>query len=275
MLTDTHCHLSFKGFEEDYREVTQRSADAGMRMITIGTQLPTSEGAVALAHEFPTVWAAIAVHPIHVVRHEFPTERYTELARDPKVVAIGECGLDYYHLEDHYTDPMEDETIGGTHHTVDEIKVMQVELFAKHVALAKAVNKPLIIHCREAYDDLLAAYDELASGHPGVLHCYTSDWTTAQKYLERGLSIGFTGIITFPKSEATQDVVKKIPLDRLLIETDAPYLAPIPFRGKRNEPLYVEHVARKVAQLRGMSYEEVVETTSANAARLFSLNSIR
>lgn len=271
MLTDTHCHLSFKGFEEDFRVVTQRSVDAGMRMITIGTQLPTSEGAVALAHEFSNVWAAIAVHPIHVARHKFPAERYAELVRDPKVVAIGECGLDYFHLEQHYTDALEDETIGGTGHSADELKAMQRELFAKHVALAKAVNKPLIIHCREAYEDLLSAYDELAPGHPGVLHCYTGDWATAQKFLQRGLHIGFTGIITFPKSEAIQEVVKNMPLDRILIETDAPYLAPIPFRGKRNEPLYVEHVARKIAELRGISYEEVVDATSANAARLFNL----
>lgn len=274
MLTDTHCHLSFKGFEADWRAVTQRSVDAGMRMVTVGTQLPTSEKAVEIAHEFPNVWAAIAVHPIHVARHEFPAERFAELARDSKVVAIGECGLDYFHLEQHYTDPLEDETIGGTEHSADELKAMQRELFAKHVALAKAVNKPLIIHCRDAYDDLLAAYDELAPGHPGVLHCYTGDWATAQKFLERGLHIGFTGIITFPKSELIQEVVKNMPLDRILIETDAPYLAPIPFRGKRNEPLYVEHVARKIAELRGLTFDEVVDATNANAARLFSLESI-
>jgi TatD DNase family protein len=273
MLTDTHCHLSFKGFEEDYRAVTQRAVDAGMRLITIGTQLPTSEGAVALAHEFSNVWAAVAVHPIHVARHEFPAERYAELARDPKVVAIGECGLDYFHLGQEYHDPLEDDSVGSGGKSVDELKAMQADLFAKHLALAKATNKPLILHCRDAYDDLLALYDKLAPGHPGTLHCYTGDWTTAQKYLERGLHIGFTGIITFPKSEATQEVVKKMPLDRLLLETDSPYLAPVPFRGKRNEPLYVEHVARKVAELRGISYEEVAEATNNNAARLFGLTS--
>lgn len=282
MLFDSHAHLNFKAFEDDLEAVIFRCAEKGMYVLNVGSQLPTSLKAVDLARRQPEFFAAVGIHPIHVWGDNLdPQEQaahqesdgmdlettfagIAKLAKEPEVVAIGEAGLDYFR-------------IAGDREAAVEL---QKEYFLKHVALAKELGKPLVLHGRngesgDVYDDMLGILAQAGlpdDGKRGVIHCFGGSLEQARRFVEAGFLVGFTGIVTFSKkSEQLQDIARQLPLDSILIETDCPYLAPEPHRGERNEPIYVEQVARKIAQLKNLPLEEVVEATAANARKLFSV----
>ncbi len=281
MLIDTHCHLNFNAYKDDLDQVIQRTLDAGMRVINIGSQSTTSQRAVEMAKQYPgKFFAAIGLHPLHLFetfvdkdevdipfktrKEDFDVAFYSELAKEKGVVAMGECGVDYYRVPD------------GVDPSI--FVARQKEVFLQQVAFAQERDLPLVLHTRahpkeptKAYDDLLTLLQH-AGYNRGVVHCYTGDVDTARKFVDAGCLISFTGIITFPNATKLLDVVRFVPLDRMMVETDAPYLAPQPKRGQRNEPLYVQHVAEKIAEVKGIALEEVVRQTTANAENFFRLN---
>jgi len=269
---DVHTHIQFNAFKEDGDAVMKRALDAGIWLVNVGTQKDTSRRAVEIAPKYPEgVYATIGLHPIHTEKYyhdpqEFGgTENgfesreevfdygyYKKLAADPKVVAIGECGLDYYRLG-------------------DDSKRKQSEAFIAQIELAHEIKKPLMIHCRSAYDDLVEILNfksQILNSPPGIIHFFAGNLEHAKKLLDMGFSFSFGGVITFARSY--DDVLKYISMEKILLETDAPYVAPVPYRGKRNEPAYVVEVAKKLAELRGLSFEEVSEQTSKNAKRIFA-----
>lgn len=277
-LIDTHCHLNFNAYKADLDAVIQRTLTEGLRVINVGTQRDTSKAAVDLAQQYPgKFFASVAIHPVHLhsqhvdeeessflTREEtFDHAYYKQLAQQPCVVAIGECGLDYYRIPE----------------GIDEQVFMQQQkdVFLQHIQLAQEVDKPLILHVRTKKDDPQGAYHDIlevlqrANYTRGVVHCYTGDLDMAKKFLDAGLMLSFTGIITFPNAKQLLDVVKYTPLDRLMVETDAPYLAPQQFRGKRNEPLFVQYVAQKIAEVKSLSYEDVEQQTTKNAEHFFAI----
>ena len=270
LLIDTHTHVNFNDFKSDSKEVIKRALDENIWMINVGAEKKTSERAVKMAEEYKEgVYAAIGLHPSHLVEQdveykeneeivkykskpeEFDYGFYLNLAKNKKVVGIGECGLDYYRTSD------------------ESFKEKQKEVFIKHLELAKEANKPIIIHCRNAHDDLLKILHLAVKPPSGVMHFFTGNLEQAKEYIELGFYISFSGVITFAKNY--DELVKQIPLEKILIETDCPYVAPVPHRGKRNEPQYVKYVANKIAELRGMIFEEVVEQTTKNARELFGI----
>lgn len=254
MLIDTHAHLDFDTFDEDREIVIQRAIESGLAaIITIGTDVETSKQAVALAEKYASVFAAVGIHPTdcaNISDADFDSIR--KLAQHEKVIAIGEVGLDYYHMR---TD-----------------KDVQKEIFTRQVELARELGLPLIIHNRESHEDM---YKVLSESHAaevgGVMHSFSGDADFLNKILELDLHVSFTGNITFKKS-ASDELVKKAPLERLLLETDCPFLTPVPLRGKRNEPAYMVHTAQKIADLKEISAEEVGKVTSENAISLFKLD---
>lgn len=265
-LIDAHTHLNFAAFDEDRDFVVRRTLAEGVWCVNVGTQAATARRAIEMAHQYEGMFAAVGQHPIHVdkILHDpdevdektaashFDYEELKKIAADPKVVAIGECGLDYFHSKD------------AAEHKKQE------EVFRQHVALARELKKPLMIHCRDAYDDLLKILKEQkAEEVGGDIHFFAGNWEIAQKFLDLGFHLSFTGVITFARDY--DEVVRRMPLERLMIETDAPYVAPAPYRGKRNEPLFVSEVAKKVAELRGLTYNEVAAATVANARKLFDI----
>ncbi|OGZ41928.1 MAG: hypothetical protein A3C80_02135 [Candidatus Ryanbacteria bacterium RIFCSPHIGHO2_02_FULL_45_43] len=273
-LIDIHAHINFNAFKDDGHEVIHRSHDGGVGMILVGSQSDTSKRAVAYANHYPGgVWAAVGLHPIHLIEltvdeqelgggapgfvtrvETFDYNLYRKLGKEKKVVAVGECGLDYFRL-----------TVSA------DIKKKQEEVLKQHIALARELNKPLMIHCRNAYGDLLAILkSEQAANTGGDIHFFVGNWETAKRFLDMGFYLSFTGVITFTSDY--DEVVKKIPLERIMIETDSPYVSPIPHRGKRNEPLYVKEVAKRIADIRGIAYEKVAQATAENAKELFKLS---
>lgn len=258
MFFDSHAHLNFQAFQNDYRQVIKRCQENNVWLINVGSRYETSYRAVEIAQEYEKdVWAAVGLHPIHIEDEIFNYQKYLKLAKNPKVVAIGETGLDYFRIKNNEL----------------RIKELQKKVFLQHLKLAQEVNKPLIIHCREAHRDLTeilkAKTKKLKANLKGVIHCFTGNQQQAKKYLELGFYLGFTGIITY--SSDYDKIIETLPLDKILIETDCPYLAPVPYRGQRNEPLYVKYVAEKIASVRRLSLETIVEQTSANALKLFML----
>ncbi|MBI4092540.1 MAG: TatD family hydrolase [Candidatus Kerfeldbacteria bacterium] len=277
---DTHAHLCFKAFDKDWMEVQQRTIAADVGTINVGSQAETSAKAVHIAEIFhgKKVWAAVGQHPIHAVRHQFEPDVFRDLAEKDGVVAIGEVGLDYFRMNSQYHDPNEsaEQRDSSLALGVEEVKEKQAQMFEEFISISKDVNKPLIVHVRneagsfEAYDDVLAILKNTGAG-VGVAHCFGGDWEHAKRFLDLGFMIGVTGIVTFPKSDVLAEVVKNTPLERLVLETDSPYLTPVPHRGKRNEPLHTEFVGRRAAELKGLSAEEVFAQTTENAIRLFNL----
>jgi len=254
MLIDSHCHLDFPDFAGELDAIVARAAAAGIgRIVTISTRVKRHAEVLAIAERFPAVYCSVGTHPHHA--HEEPditVEDLIERARHPKVVAVGEAGLDY-----HYDySPRE----------------AQERSFRRHIAAARATRLPLVIHSREA-DDAMAAILEQEMGKgafPAVLHCYTGGPDLAARAIALGLSISFTGILTFKRSEDLRTIARNLPADRILVETDAPYLAPGKYRGKRNEPAYVVETAKVLAQARDVPCEEIARTTTENFFRLFS-----
>lgn len=255
MLIDTHAHLNFKAFSKDYKEVIKRTLDENIWMINVGSNFATSQRAVEIAEEYKEgVYAAIGLHPIHA-EEKFDTSKYQKLARSPKVVAVGETGLDYYHNEAQ--------------------KNLQREIFIKQLRLAEKLNKPVIIHCREAHKDLIEilkkryAISNKQYTKRGVVHCFMGRWSEAQEYLKMGFLISFTGVMTYVKDY--DKVILNIPLEKLMLDTDSPYMAPEPHRGKRNEPRYCKYIAQKIAEVKGVSFKEAAKVTTENARKLFKI----
>jgi TatD DNase family protein len=263
MFTDSHCHLNFPDFAGQIPQIREAMAAARVdRALCICTTLEEFDGVHALATQYDNFWASAGVHPDNEDIEEPTVQRLVDLASRPKVVAIGETGLDYYQME---------ERKGGRSVTDME---WQRDRFRVHIRAAQQVNKPLVIHTRAASADTLAILKEegedgagRAAG--GVFHCFTETAEVARAALDLGFYISFSGILTFKKAEDLRQVAAFVPLDRMLIETDSPYLAPVPFRGKTNTPALVPFVAKQIADIRQMSVEDIANTTSRNFDNLF------
>ncbi|MDP2685444.1 MAG: TatD family hydrolase [bacterium] len=293
MLIDTHCHLQFRGYNEDREEVIKRVIEKGVVLNIVGTQKNTSKLAVELAEKYDNFYATIGTHPVHlfptyideeessfISREEsFDVEYYSELVKSKKVIAIGETGLDLYHLPNDHEKSPDGSLVAGK--SKEEVLERQKEVFLAHVNFAEKHNLPLVIHCREAHNEMIEILSNVKGQRSnvikGVIHCFTGNWGHAQKYLDLGLHLGFTGVVTFPPKKTDPqpqidllDVLKRVPLDRILVETDAPYLAPQVCRGKRCEPWMVEEVVKKLAEVRGIRYEEARDQTNKNATNLFT-----
>lgn len=254
MLVDSHCHL-------DRIDLTPYGGDLGAalaaahargvtRMLCIGIDRSNAEAVCAIARDYPGVYASVGIHPLDLRDELENVDTLVALADRPEVIAIGETGLDYHYSRDN--------------------QAAQQESFRVHLRAASRLRKPVIVHSREAREDTLALIREAGDAEVGgVLHCFTENWDMARAALDLNYFISFSGIITFKNAADLRDVVKKVPLDRILVETDSPYLAPIPYRGKSNEPKYALEVAQCVAELRGLSLEAIADITTANFDRLF------
>lgn len=254
-LFDSHCHLQFSQFDADRAETLARMHELEVGGVVIGVDLLSSQGALMLAKQHDFLWAAVGLHPNDNPKEEFDTETFEALARDPKVVAIGECGLDYFRS-------------GGT----DAEKTVQKIRFEKQIELAIKVGKPLIVHCRNAHEDCSSILQNYKIGEGGlqvVMHFFTGSGELAQKYIDLGCYLSFPGPITY--TDMYDDSIRITPLDRILSETDAPFAAPVPFRGKRNEPAYVEHVVAKIAATKNLPVEDVSKQIILNSQRVFGL----
>lgn len=271
LLTDTHCHLNWNKFDSDRADVIARAKAAGLiRLLVPGLDSKSSKDAVKLAESDESIFAAVGFHPTDL--DKFSEQAYAEvqeLAKHPKVVAVGEIGLDYYWVKE------------------AEKRAFQREILQRQLAFAATVNRPVVIHMREEKDawfgqasvDLLAILVEWQNGlaaqkhplveRPGVLHSFNGSLETAQHAIELGFYIGVTGPITYKNAEEKRNIIYQLPITQLLIETDSPFLAPVPHRGKRNEPAFVGEIADKIAEIKSRNLEEVATVTTANAARLF------
>jgi TatD DNase family protein len=264
MLFDSHCHPQFPQYDADREEVIKRTLAAECGMICVGTDLEMSKKAIELANKYDGVWATVGLHPSDIDIHSKFSILDLQIAGNPKVVAIGEVGLDYYRTPE----PAKQKRQG--------------EIFVEFIKFALNTRKPLVIHCRDAYDDMIKILSNWTKNYNksspydsplylrGVIHSFNGSWSEAEKFIDLGFYIGLNGIITF--SEEYSEMVSQIPLEKILLETDAPYLAPVPYRGKRNEPLYVLEVAKKIAELKNISVKEITEQTVKNTNRLFGLN---
>lgn len=254
MYVDSHCHLDYLAESGDLDGVVARARNAGVgTLLTISTKLTTWEGVHAIARRYPEVWCSVGVHPHEAEQEGQATpDRLIELAAEPEVVGIGETGLDFYYEH--------------------SPRKAQEASFRSHIAAARETGLPLIVHARDADDDTVRVLREEQAGgfFPGVIHCFTAGPALAEAALEIGFSISLAGIVTFKKAQDLRDTVRRVPLDRLLVETDAPYLAPVPFRGKTNEPAYLPHTAATLAELKEVSPEALAEATTANFFRLFA-----
>jgi TatD DNase family protein len=250
-LIDSHCHLDFDGLSNRLPEVlAAMAANDVAGCMTIGVTLEEAPQVLAIAQAHEQVFASVGVHPEYADHQEPDVETLCALAQHPKVLAIGETGLDYHWHKDQ--------------------PEWQRERFRVHIRAAKLLNKPLVIHTREAAEDTLAILkEEGASAVGGILHCFTESLAVAEEAIALGFYISISGIVSFKKAEQVHEVARSVPLDRLLVETDSPYLAPVPYRGKPNEPAYVRHVAEAIADLRQISYAEVAEASSRNFLKLF------
>lgn len=281
IIFDSHCHIQFAAYDNDRKLVIERARDRNVKMIAVGTQIPTSEAVIQLARQYPEdIWATVGFHPIHLAKDwhydakerkeaappVFEADKLRILARDSKVVAIGECGLDYYRM-------------GAWSQSPDngalEIKNLQKEVFLQQIELAEELRKPLMIHCRpskntyDAYDDLLAIIYGMKISVPKIIHFFVGNLEIAEKLTALGCFFTVGGVITFVREY--DEAISYIPVERLLLETDCPYVAPEPYRGKRNEPVYITETAGKLAELKGLNLEKILKITSFNAKMVFNL----
>ena len=247
MLIDTHAHLNFNAFKNDFDEVIKRSLAEDIWMINVGSKYETSKKAVEIADKYDGVFAAIGLHPIHAKDEGFDISKYKSLCQSNKVVAIGEIGLDY--LKDYVS-----------------FKDKQKEVFLKQLDFAKELDLPVIIHCRMAHDDLLEILEDYQL--PGAIHCFTGTWKQAQRYLDMGFYLGINGIIY---KRDLEEVIEKTPLEKILIETDCPYLTPPKSDVKRNEPIFVKYIAQDIAKIKNIDFQKVAENTVQNAKNLFRI----
>jgi len=275
-MIDTHAHVNFAAYKDDTAEVIKRALDNNVSIINVGSQFSTSERTVKIAEEYDGVYSAIGLHPFHLFEQmvkeqvdenelieiksraeKFDYKEYLDLAKtSKKVVAIGECGLDFHY--DGADSP--------------EARKIQSDVFNQQIDLANELSLPVIIHCRDGYGELIDILKHNPIKKGGVAHCFGGNMQDAKDLLEMDYYLGFTGVITFKnKVEKLQEVVKFAPVDKILSETDCPYLTPVPNRGKRNEPLYVKYVVEKIAELRGFSFSEAEKITEENARKLFRI----
>ena len=268
MLIDSHAHLDFDRFDDDRDALLERAREAGVeRIITIGTHIASSERALALAARYPhQLSASVGFHPLYQ-KDDTPEgwARLEALARDERACAVGETGLDYFYTaKDEQGAPRSPEAR-------EAIEAQQRASFARHLSLSAEVNKPIIVHIRDAFDDAFELTRRASLSAGGVVHCFTGGPEECERALELGYYISLSGVVTFKSAKALRRAVPLIPLDRILVETDAPFLAPTPHRGERNEPAFVRHTAAQVAELKGVSFEALCEATTHNARSLFSL----
>lgn len=275
-IFDVHTHIQFVAFEKDYKEVIELALKQGIALVNVGTQKDTSLRAVEIAEQYQGgVYAAVGLHPIHAENsyhdskelgasfsdggfssrgEEFDYEYYKKLAMKQKTVAIGECGLDYYRLG-------------------PETKQKQFKVFEAQIELSAEVKKPLMIHCRSAFDDLInilkTNHYKLKTNNPGIIHFFSGSQENAAELLKLGFSFSFGGVITFTRDY--DEVIKYLPTENIVLETDAPYVSPVPFRGKRNEPSYIVEAAKKIAEIKNITFEEISDITTKNALRIFGL----
>ncbi|MBI4778832.1 TatD family hydrolase [Candidatus Falkowbacteria bacterium] len=279
MLIDTHAHVNFNAFKDDADEVIRRSLASDTLMILVGAEAKTSKRALEYANKYEKgVYAAVGLHPMHTHEQaaqgegydfttreeEFSYDVYEKLAQFKKVVAIGEIGLDYYHID--------------VKADAAAVKQKQKEIFLRQLELAKNLKLPVIIHCRQAHDDMLKILKDFRKEHKeampkdkswGVMHCFSGDEELAWQYFSLGLDISFTGLITF--SAQWDDLIRRLPNDKFMIETDCPYMTPEPFRGQRNEPMLVKKVAERIAEIKNLSFERIAELSTLNARKLFNI----
>ncbi len=247
-LIDIHCHLDFPDFDADRDNLIKKTLSEGIWMLTVGTYKESSKKAVEIAGKYDGVFASIGTHP-HDAEEGFDADYYRELAKHPRVVAVGECGMDSVRSRTG--------------------KEAQKEVFIKQIELALEIGKPLILHCRDSHKEVLEILKSYGGEFKGDVHFFSGKREDAERYLEMGFSFSFTGVITFTRDY--DEVIKKLPLGKIMVETDAPFVAPRPWRGKRCEPAYVEEVARRIAEIKNISYEEAAEITTENAIKLFKL----
>lgn len=257
MLIDTHAHLEMREFNDDREDVIRRAREAGVEyIVTIGTTVESSRDAVLLAEKYDFIYAAVGIHPHEVKDILHPAyEMLRHLAKHKKVVAYGEVGLDYHYEHSPRTD--------------------QKRKFRDMLREARELDLPVIVHDRDAHEDTLRILsEEWSPDLGGVMHCFSGDLGMARKLIEMGFSLSIAGPVTFPKAESLREVVRQVPIEHLLIETDSPYLAPQPVRGKRNEPAYVRHTAEAIAAIKGLSFDDVCRITSYNAMQLFGIGEV-
>ncbi|EMF0157200.1 TatD family hydrolase [Enterococcus hirae] len=254
MIFDSHTHLNAEQFNDDIPETIERAKELGVtKMAVVGFDTPTIEKSLQLSHDYSNIYSIIGWHPTEAGSYTKDIEKKLQVQLTmPKVVALGEIGLDYYWMEDP--------------------KEVQAEVFRRQIAIAKEMNLPISIHTREALADtyqILKEEDIRDIG--GIMHSFSGDFEWAKRFLDLGMHISFSGVVTFKKAQDVQEAATHVPLDRLLVETDAPYLAPVPYRGKRNEPGYTRYTVEKIAELRNLPVEEVALQTWKNAHRLFRI----
>jgi TatD DNase family protein len=255
MLFDTHVHLNAEQYEDDLQEVINRALEKGVQnMVVVGFDEPTIKKAIQIAETYDFIYASVGWHPVDAIDMTDEHLAWIEkLAQHPKVVALGEMGLDY--------------------HWDKSPKEVQKDVFRRQIRLARKVNLPIIIHNRDATEDVVTILkEERVEEVGGIMHCFTGSIEVAKKCMEMNMYISFGGPVTFKNAKKPKEVATELPLDKLLIETDCPYLTPHPFRGKRNEPGYVSYVAEQIAELKGITYEELADITTANAKQLFGIN---
>ena len=279
MLIDTHSHINFNFFKDDGDEIIQDSINEDTWMVIVGADYRTSKRALDYSNKYERgVYTAVGLHPMHLFEFRAATDDYDfhtrgeafnygvyeKLASFPKVVAIGEIGLDYYHMDIGYD--------------AQEIKATQKKTFLEQLLLARRLDLPVIVHCRQAHDDMLAALKEFRKEHRdlipddrpwGVMHCFSGDEDLAWQYFNLGFIVSFTGIITF--SRQWDDLIRKIPNDKFMVETDCPFLTPEPYRGKRNLPVYVKYVARRIAEIKNLEEGRIADITSQTARNFFRI----
>ncbi len=254
MLVDSHCHLDKLDLTQYNNSLAAALEDARAasveHILCVCIDLEHFNDVLQIAMQYPNVFASVGVHPTEIIAQEPTVDELIKLSQSPKVIAFGETGLDYYRD--------------------DSNQLIQQERFRHHIRAAKATGKPLIVHTRQAQDDTINILkEEGADSIGGVLHCFTETWEMAQQAIALGFYISFSGIVTFQNAKALKEVARQVPLERMLIETDAPYLAPVPYRGKTNQPAYVKYVAETIAALRGITFAEVAEQTTQNFFTLF------
>ena len=256
MLIDTHSHLNFSDFDKDRNKVIEKCLNNNVWMINVGTDYESSKKAIEISEKHSQgVFASVGMHPENIGKEVFNYEKYKALSNSKKVVAIGEIGLDYWYRS-------------KTKKKRAEFEEKQKELLLKQLNLAKELNLPVIFHCRTAHNDLLEILSAKENSNlRGVIHCFTGNWDQTEKYLNMGFYLGFTGIIFKLNLD---EIIRKTPLDRILVETDCPFLSPLA-EIKRNEPLFVKHIAEKIAKLRNITFEETAEQTTHNAKKLFNI----
>mgnify|MGYP001609280309 CR=1 FL=1 len=252
---DIHSHIQFPQFNKDKDEVLKRMEDDGVGALVVGTDLKSSESAIKEVAGKENLFATAGLHPNDVFKEEFDRARFTELAKNEKIVAIGECGLDYFRSRK------------------KESGIRQKEVFEAHISLATELNKPLMVHCRDAHEDMLQILNSYFMIHDsklkGNIHFFTGTKEIAKKYFDIGFTVSFTGVLTF--THDYDEVVEYAPLDMIMSETDCPFAAPVPYRGQRNEPVYVKEVVKRIAEIRGDDFEIVREALVQNALRMFAI----